>query len=865
MSTATSSALPPGYHAPLAVADANHHGSWIVICNAFGLIVALICLAIRVYIRTKVSPPFLRDDHALSAATGLAVVQSGLVFAQVHAGFGRSLRLINAASLLKVQKLGYTADIFYILALYASKCCVVLLYKRISPDRNHSMVAWSVLSACVTLGVISVFLVALRCDLSHPWLQYHVQCSSLSAQWAAVAAFDILTEIAIFGMSLQLVWKLQTSLARKSRVVLAFGLRLPVIALAALRLYYIDQEVSAANPTLVGAVPALLTQLEIFYSIMSATIPCLRPFLAGFITNYGAMGGDTVMGGSQIGTSSKRDAKGSKGSFAMTSLSSGPEKSAASAKHGKSATRSANREMNEDMFRPNRQTNQTSVTHGSARAHDASSIGSNDSTKMIIKKDVTYEVHEGRRGDTWFDQQRKKQRELRTLYAAHQRHGAIVRLGPKEVSIASPEGFRQVYTAGLEKDPWYVEEFTNYDTPNLVSMLDHHSHSKQKRMISSVYAKSYLQHSSEMETLSSCIALERFLPLLADAEMTARPVNVLTLAQWAGMDFMTAYLFGISNGTNFLQNVEAREKYFGRSAQLLNIQEGALKAYREQVCMSMCEAAAADIRGDSKSSRQAATAGVRDDPEGSRSSEPVVFRKLYTQLLDGTNKGEGAASMTTMKQYASEMLDHILASHETTGIAVTYILWRLSQDPGLQQSLRNELSTLQPPILSNQDETHRDLPSPHDIDSLPLLNAIVHETLRLHAPAPSRQPRVVPAGGITIHGYFIPEGTTISSNAYTLHRHAETFPEPLAWKPQRWLADNDTPAAKPTVPAGTDAMRRWMCIGSNFATQIIKLMIAAIYTNYTTTVIDDEGIEQSDSYISGPVGNRLVLRFCRVE
>lgn len=45
----------------------------------------------------------------------------------------------------------------------------------------------------------------------------------------------------------------------------------------------------------------------------------------------------------------------------------------------------------------------------------------------------------------------------------------------------------------------------------------------------------------------------------------------------------------------------------------------------------------------------------------------------------------------------------------------------------------------------------------------------------------------------------------------------------------------------------------------------IKLVIAAIYTNYTTKVIDDEGIEQDDGYTVGPIGNKLILRFEKVE
>ncbi len=45
----------------------------------------------------------------------------------------------------------------------------------------------------------------------------------------------------------------------------------------------------------------------------------------------------------------------------------------------------------------------------------------------------------------------------------------------------------------------------------------------------------------------------------------------------------------------------------------------------------------------------------------------------------------------------------------------------------------------------------------------------------------------------------------------------------------------------------------------------MKLIIAAIYTNFTTHIVDDEGIEQVDAYTAGPRGNKLVLSFAHVE
>lgn len=104
MASATSTALPSGYHAPLAGNNPNNHAAWILICNAFGLTVILITLGIRWYIRTKVNPPVGKDDWTLTGATALAIVQSCLVFKQVHEGLGKSRHLISDAHFIEIQK-----------------------------------------------------------------------------------------------------------------------------------------------------------------------------------------------------------------------------------------------------------------------------------------------------------------------------------------------------------------------------------------------------------------------------------------------------------------------------------------------------------------------------------------------------------------------------------------------------------------------------------------------------------------------------------------------------------------------------------------------------------------------------------------
>lgn len=41
----------------------------------------------------------------------------------------------------------------------------------------------------------------------------------------------------------------------------------------------------------------------------------------------------------------------------------------------------------------------------------------------------------------------------------------------------------------------------------------------------------------------------------------------------------------------------------------------------------------------------------------------------------------------------------------------------------------------------------------------------------------------------------------------------------------------------------------------------MKLVAAAIYTNFRTSIIDDDGIEAIDAYTVKPRGEKLILRF----
>lgn len=78
--------------------------------------------------------------------------------------------------------------------------------------------------------------------------------------------------------------------------------------------------------------------------------------------------------------------------------------------------------------------------------------------------------------------------------------------------------------------------------------------------------------------------------------------------------------------------------------------------------------------------------------------------------------------------------------------------------------------------------------SDHELQDLPYLNQTIEEALRLHPAAPSALPRIVPQEGAAFAGNYLPGGSTVSTQPYSLHRNPSAFPNPERFDPSRWAA-----------------------------------------------------------------------------
>ena len=92
----------------------------------------------------------------------------------------------------------------------------------------------------------------------------------------------------------------------------------------------------------------------------------------------------------------------------------------------------------------------------------------------------------------------------------------------------------------------------------------------------------------------------------------------------------------------------------------------------------------------------------------------------------------------------------------------------------------------------NAADLSRPYPKWNEVRDLPYLDACVQEAVRIHPPFALPFERIVPAGGITVLGYYLPEGTLVGGNPYVVNRHEPTFETNAEdWSPERWLCGDE--------------------------------------------------------------------------
>lgn len=205
--------------------------------------------------------------------------------------------------------------------------------------------------------------------------------------------------------------------------------------------------------------------------------------------------------------------------------------------------------------------------------------------------------------------------------------------------------------------------------PNSFCSLTSKEHSFHRRRISIVYTKSALFGSSQLASLTDKVLLGRLIPRLQEEASKPQPTEVLQLTYSLSLDYINAFIFGQSSGSNFLQDksgtqlwLEHFEHRYCRQSfwpqelpritrwlnavgiEMLPKEHLPSKHYLERWMMSLCDRA--------EEACLLADRGMAKDPADLPAVYQQVKKAVETDL-------KGADMQTQRLEIASELFDHM--------------------------------------------------------------------------------------------------------------------------------------------------------------------------------------------------------------
>jgi cytochrome P450 len=199
----------------------------------------------------------------------------------------------------------------------------------------------------------------------------------------------------------------------------------------------------------------------------------------------------------------------------------------------------------------------------------------------------------------------------------------------------------------------------------------------------------------------------------------------------------------------------------------------------------------------------------------------LVKHDMLDHLLEYAASSD-QSSQITAADVNSILFDVVGAGHDSVSNLFATTLAQLAANPNYQERLHHEIKN----HLSTRSDNSQ-LLDDDDLRQLPFLDCVIREALRLY-----------PSGAITVRmasedtivgGHHIPAGTQLVLLPYGVQRHPDHWDEPEVFKPERWATSKYRVNNLAYIPFGGGARS---CLGSRFATNEAKIIVAKIILNF---------------------------------
>ncbi|KAF2650406.1 cytochrome P450 [Lophiostoma macrostomum CBS 122681] len=407
---------------------------------------------------------------------------------------------------------------------------------------------------------------------------------------------------------------------------------------------------------------------------------------------------------------------------------------------------------------------------------------------------------------------------IQDIESLHRQYGPILRVGPDEVTFAHPDAWSDILQIRpnhqqLPKDPLW---WSHPGPTSILSAIDAQTHARIRRALVPGFTERALRAQEPILLHYVDLLIERLREILGANPTEMGDGIVINILPW--LNFTTFDIFG--------------DLGFGEPFNCLQHSE-----YHPWIAMLFNSVKASSFVSAAKFYPLINWILLKCIPPSLRKMQDDHFRFIAekverrmnwemerSDLIEHTLKEAKEGKGMSRGEIDSTFAILATAGSETTATVLGGIVNYLSINPDKSNILVHKIRS------KFESESEINMESVKDF---PYLNAVIHEGLRLCPPVPWIMPRLVPAGGDTVCGTWLPGGTRVSIQAYSLHRDPNCFYSASSFIPERWLTEEYENQNSPFHEDKREVVQTFSvgprsCLGKSLAWSELQLILVRL-------------------------------------
>ncbi|KAL4900767.1 hypothetical protein BDW74DRAFT_170549 [Aspergillus multicolor] len=441
---------------------------------------------------------------------------------------------------------------------------------------------------------------------------------------------------------------------------------------------------------------------------------------------------------------------------------------------------------------------------------------------------------------------------------AHKKYGKLVRIAPRQVSIADDAAIQAIYGHGngfLKAD--FYDAFVSIRR-GLFNTRDRAEHTRKRKTVSHTFsAKSigqfeqYIHHNIEnlVKQLTRTSELQR------NPKNGYATVDALNWFNFVAFDIIGDLAFGAPFGMldkgqdiaemrktpdappQYVQAVEVLNRRGEVSATLGCYP--ALKPFAKYLPDRFFRDGLEAVEN---------LAGIAIACVNERLKPDVMANNTRVDLLARLMEGKDAnGNKLGRAELTAEALTQLIAGSDTTSNTSCAILYYCLITPGVIDKLHQVLDEAIPKDI--------EVPTHAMVKDIPYLQWVIWETMRIHSTSAMGLPREIPEGNppVEISGHIFKPGDVLSVPTYTIHHSKEIWgPDADDFVPERWDPARLTARQKAAfIPFSTGPRA---CVGRNVAEMELLVICSTVFRMFDWELQQKGPMETREGFLRKPLG-----------